>query len=187
MKETSCPRAIGPRDHSLGICHTSHQEEERLKTRTLPLALLGIALVPGLVSRPAQADITTSTGANAYGTATGTITGVTYDSNGNLASVEFTDDYGNTNTITNDDIDNDITDFGSKLEKAFDNGDEVTITAKYGDIPAFPARRRFSRPAARPSRSPARGPSTDGAAWVPTPRAARLLLPSSLDLRPSSR
>ena len=83
----------------------------------------------------AQADITfTPGGGFADGTATGTVTGVTYDTNGNLSSVEFTDTNGQTYEITNGEKDDDINDFGSKLEKAFDNDNEVTITADSGDM-----------------------------------------------------
>ena len=100
---------------------------------TLRSALFLIAAIS--LAGTAQADITYSPGgANADGTATGTITGVTYDSNGNLSSVEFTDTDGQTYDITNGEKDNDIDDFGSKLEKAFDDENEVTITADMGDM-----------------------------------------------------
>ena len=102
-------------------------------TRALRLGLLLIAAIT--VAGTAQADIVlTPFGGYADGTATGTITGVTYDSNGNLSSVEFTDTDGQTHDITNGEKDNDIDDFGTKLEKAFEKGDEVTITADSGDM-----------------------------------------------------
>ena len=99
------------------------------------LVALALPLAISLWAGPAQADIKfTPGGSNADGTATGTITSVSYDTNGNLSSAEFTDTNGQTYEITDGTIDNDINDFGSKLEKAFDNGDQVTITAEMGDM-----------------------------------------------------
>jgi YD repeat-containing protein len=125
-----------------------------LKIRKTQLTLLAVALVALLSAGAAQADITTSNGSNAHGTATGTITSVTYDSSGNLSSVEFTDTNGSVNTITNGEIDNDITDFGSQLERAFDNGDQVTITAEYGDMTGLTRKKKVKEVEQVPQQMP---------------------------------
>ncbi len=117
-------------------------------------ASFGAALASALLLvSTAQADVTNSNGTLAQGTATGTVTAVSYDSNGNLSSVEFTDTDGNTSTITNGDIDNDIDDFGSKLEKAFDNDNEVTITVVDGDMTGL-TRKKKPKPAPEPEPVP---------------------------------